>query len=192
VLRVVLSFSRKGYSAAFFTQGTESWLGGWEDAFWEWGGVPKTLVIDNTKAAVKHADWYDPEIHPIITSFCKHYGTVLLPTKVRTPRHNGKAESNIGYVKGNGLKGRTFPTLLAENEHLAHWESGVADVRIHGTTKQQVRKLFEIEKSALLPLPKERFTFFHEGQRRVHCDGHVEVAKAYCNCLAPSTQKTKL
>jgi transposase len=179
VLRVSLSYSRKGYSEAFFKQDTPSWLAGWENAFWSWGGVPKVLQIDNTKAAVNKADWYDPELHPIITSFCKHYGTVLMPIKVRTPRHNGKAESNVGYVKCNALKGRTFPTLLAENEHLLRWESQIADLRIHGTTKKQVRRLFEIEKSALLPLPSERFAFFHEEQRVVHRDGHVEVAKAY-------------
>jgi transposase len=179
VLRVSLSFSRKAYSEAFFRQDTESWLTGWENAFWSWGGAPKTLQIDNTRAAVKQADWYDPEIHPIIIAFCKHYGTVLLPIKARTPRHNGKVERNVGYVKDNGLKGRTFPTLAAENVHLEHWESHVADLRIHGTTKQQVRQRFEVEKAALLPLPNERFSFFREGKRTVHRDGHVEVAKAY-------------
>ncbi len=41
-------------------------------------------------------------------------------------------------------------------------------------------KLFqEVERGALLPLPLERFPFFHEKQRIVHRDGHVEVAKAY-------------
>jgi len=179
VLRVSLSFSRKGYSEAFLKQDTESWLAGWENAFWSWGGVPRALGIDNTKAAVKQADWYDPELHPIINAFCQHYGTVILPIRVRTPRHNGKVERNVGYVKDNGLKGRTFPTLLAENEHLLRWESQVADLRIHGTTKKQVRQLFESERPALLPLPPARFSFFREGQRIVHRDGHVEVAKAY-------------
>ena len=92
---------------------------------------------------------------------------------------NGKAERNIGYVKGNALKARTFSSLQAENEFLRHWERNIADLRIHGTTKQQVRQRFEIEKPALLPLPKERFVFFHEAKRKVHRDGHVEVARAY-------------
>jgi hypothetical protein len=30
-----------------------------------------------------------------------------------------------------------------------------------------------------LPLPVERFPFFHEGRRTVHRDGHIEVDKAY-------------
>ncbi len=34
------------------------------------------IVIDNLKAAVNRADWYDPEVHPKIQSFCQHYGSV--------------------------------------------------------------------------------------------------------------------
>ena len=56
----------------------------------------------------------------------------------------------------------------------------MADTRLHGTIRKQVGKLFqEVERGALQPLPVERFPFFHEGQRIVHRDGHVEVAKAY-------------
>ena len=43
----------------------------------------------------KDADWYDPEIHPKIQSFCEHYGTVILPTKPYTPRHKGKIERGV-------------------------------------------------------------------------------------------------
>jgi len=55
----------------------------------------------------------------------------------------------------------------------------VADTRIHGTTKRQVAKLFQEERSSLLSLPLDRFASFHEAQRKVNRDGHVEVAKAY-------------
>jgi hypothetical protein len=63
---------------------------------------------------------------------------------------------------------------------LLHWERTVADTRIHGTTKKQVLKVFEeVERQALLPLPRERFANFREAQRKVNRDGHIEVAKAY-------------
>jgi len=180
VLRVVLSHSRKGYSESVFRQTTESFLRCLEDAFWHFGGVPKTLVIDNLKAAVAKADWYDPEVHPIIQSFCEHYGTVMLPAKPYMPRHKGKVERGIAYVKGNALKGRRFASLAAENRHLLDWETNVADTRIHGTTRKQVGKVFkDTERAALLPLPPMRFPMFHEAQRSVHRDGHIEVGKAY-------------
>ena len=95
-------------------------------------------------------------------------------------RHKGKIERGIGYVKGNALKGRTFGSLEEQNRFLSDWEASIADTRIHGTTKRQVGKVFvEIEKSALLPLPCERFAMFQEAQRIVSRDGHVEVAKSY-------------
>jgi hypothetical protein len=60
------------------------------------------------------------------------------------------------------------------------WEQSVADTRIHGTTKQQVGKLFrDVERGALKPLPGSLFANFHEAQRKVNRDGHIEVAKAY-------------
>jgi hypothetical protein len=177
---MVLSHSRKGYSEAVYHQTTEEFLRCLENAFWSWGGVPRTLVLDNLKAAVEQADWYDPELNPKLRSFAEHYHLAVLPTKPRMPRHKGKTESGIGYVKGNALKGRTFASLEEQNDHLRHWESSVADVRIHGTTRQQVARVFaEVERAALQPLPVERFPFFQEGRRSVHRDGHIEVARAY-------------
>jgi hypothetical protein len=136
-------------------------------------------VIDNLKAAVAHPDWFDPELTPKVQSFCRHYGTVILPTKPYMARHKGKVESSVKYVKNNALKGRSFASLEQENQFLLEWETSVADTRIHGTTKRQVAAAFADERAALLPVPLERFPCFHEGQRKVNRDGHVEVAKAY-------------
>jgi len=180
VFRIVLSHSRKGYSEVIFRQTTDSLLQCLENAFWHFGGVPKTVVIDNPKALVTHPDWYDPQLNPRLQSFAEHYGTVVLPAKPYTPRHKGKIERGIGYVKANALKGRRFASLAEQNRHLLEWEAHVADTRIHGTTRKQVGKVFrDVERAALLALPPMRFPMFHEAQRSVHRDGHVEVAKAY-------------
>ena len=180
VFRIILSNSRKGYSESVFRQTTEDFIGCLEDAFWHFGGVPKTLIIDNLKAAVSKADWFDPELNPRLQSFCEHYGTVILPTKPYTPRHKGKIENGIGYVQDNALKGRTFSSLAEQNRHLLHWETHIADTRIHGTTRKQVGRVFEeIERQALVPLPVNRFAYFQEAKRSVHRDGHIEVDKSY-------------
>ena len=111
VFRIVLSHSRKAYSEATFRQTTDDFLGALANAFEHFGGVPQTLVIDNLKAAVKHPDWFDPELVPKVAAFAAHYGTVILPTKPYTPRHKGKVERGIDYVQENALKGRRFQTL---------------------------------------------------------------------------------
>ena len=67
-------------------------------------------------------------------------------------------------------------TLEEQNAYLLHWETTVADTRIHGTTKQQVLKVFEeVEREALgqaasrlLSLLSRRAT---EGESRWSCGG---------------------
>jgi transposase len=180
VFRIILSHSRKGYSEAVFRQSTEEFIRCLENAFHYFGGSVKTLVIDNLRAAVTKADWYEPELHPKLRWFCEHYGVVVLPTRPYMPRHKGKIESGVKYVKRNALKARQFESLEEENKLLLNWETTIADVRIHGTTKQQVSKLFEnAERAALKPLPLERFPFFHERQHTVHRDGHIQVDGSY-------------
>jgi len=114
-------------------------------------------------AKVTHAN-------PGTPSHCEPFRQVILE----------KVERGISYAQDNALKGRVFSSLAEENRHLATWERQVADHRIHGTTRKQVRQVFqEVERPALLPLPPERFPFFHEAQRVVHRDGHIEVERAY-------------
>jgi hypothetical protein len=94
----------------------------------------------------------------------------------------GQGRSRCEVRAEHALARRTFDSLAAQNAHLAHWEATVADTRIHGTTKQQVGKVFaECERASLLPLAHEPFANFHEAERKVNRDGHVEIAKAYFN-----------
>ena len=72
VFRIVLSHSRKAYSQVVYRQTTDAFLECLENAFHYFGGVVKQVVIDNLKAAVAKADWYDPLIHPKLQSFANH------------------------------------------------------------------------------------------------------------------------
>src|SRR5262245_8864397 len=180
LFRIVLSHSRKGYSEVVWRQTTESFIRCLENAFRYFGGVPRTLVIDNLRAAVTRADWFDPELNEKVEEFCRHYGVVMLPTRPAMPQHKGKIEAGVKFTQNNALAGRTFESLSAQNLFLAEWESGVADTRIHGTTRQQVGKIFqEVEQVRLLPLPASLFPVFEEAPRTVHRDGYVELQRAY-------------
>jgi transposase len=180
LFRIVLSHSRKAYSEVVWRQTTENFIRCLENAFRFFGGVSHTIVIDNLRAAVTKADWFDPVLNPKVRSFAEHYSTVILPAKPRTPRHKGKIEAGIKYAQNNALKGRTFKSLTEQNQFLAEWERVVADTRIHGTTRQQVNRIFTtIEQAALSPLAATLFPVFSEAPRQVHLDGHIEVDKTY-------------
>jgi len=180
LFRCVLSHSRKGYCEAVWRQTSESFIRSLENAFRHFGGVTATVVIDNLKAGVIRVDWFDPELNPKLEEFARHYGTAILPTKPAMPRHKGKVEAGVKYAQNNAVKGRSFASLAAQNQFLAEWERNTADTRIHGTTRQQVGKLFEtVERPALRPLPAGLFPVFEEAPRTVHRDGHVEFKRAY-------------
>jgi len=70
-------------------------------------------------------------------------------------------------VRGNALKAKSFTSLAEQNAHLRDWETHVADIRIHGTIRRQVKTAFAREQPALLPLPVERFPCFREARRKV-------------------------
>jgi transposase len=180
VFRIVLSHSRKAYSEVVYRQTTDDFLRCIENAFRCFGGAPRRLVLDNLRAAVKKADWFEPELNPKVRSFGEHYGCVIWPTRAYTPRHKGKVEKGVDYVQSNALKGRRFQCLAEQNAFLLDWESTVADTRIHGTTRRQVGAHFaDVERRALEPLPLEPFPSYHESRRTVHRDGHIEVDRAY-------------
>ena len=112
-IRVVLSHSRKAYSEVVYRQTTEDFIQCLENAFWHFGGVPKTLAPDNLKAAVIKADWYDPDLNPKLRSFCQHYGTVLLPTKPRTSSGRRTCRS-VGHARclvSHGALSATKPRM---------------------------------------------------------------------------------
>lgn len=179
LFRAVLSHSRKGYSEVVWRQDTETFVRCCENAFRHFGGVTRTTVVDNLKAAVLDADWFDPNLNPKMADFGKYYGTVVLPTQPARPEHKGKIEAGVKYAQNNALKGRRFGSLAEQNLFLSEWERRVADTRIHGTVRQQVSAMFESERRALSPLPDSLFPSFVEARRKVHRDGHVEFEKAY-------------
>jgi transposase len=180
LFRAVLSHSRKGYSEVVWRQNTETFIRCLENTFRAFGGVVPVTIVDNLKAAVLQADWFDPEINPKLRSFATHYGTAILPTRPATPRHKGKVESNVNYVQENALAGRSFDSLGAQNLFLTQWELTVADTRLHGTIRQQVGPYFtQAERPALRPLPASLFPSFEEAPRKVHRDGHIAFQHTY-------------
>jgi transposase len=86
VLRLVLSYSRKGYSEAVMRQDTETFIRCLENGLRRLGGSPLLLNLDNMKAAVLKADWFDPEINPKLADFCRHYGMHVVPCRPSMPQ----------------------------------------------------------------------------------------------------------
>ncbi|MGH7441469.1 MAG: IS21 family transposase [bacterium] len=179
VFVMVLSYSRHIYVELVRDQAVATWLGCHTRAFAFFGAVPRELVIDNLKAAIVRACFHDPEVQRSYGEFCLYHSTLITPCRVATPRHKGKVERGVGYVKGNALAGREFKTLGAWNEYLRHWSLEVAGTRIHGTTYEKPLERFPADKAAMLPLPATPYEMVVYKEAKVHSDCHVSFEKSF-------------
>lgn len=179
LFKMTLSNSRHSYEEAVWHQDVETFIRCHEHAFQAFGGVPETILLDNLKSGVLTANLYEPELNPVYHEFSRHYEFLPLPCLPGRPEHKGKVEAGVKYTQDNALKGIRFRSLEEQNAHLKNWNRTWARTRIHGTTKQQVWAMFQDEKPFLKILPKTAFDYFKMGERTVHADAHIEVAKSY-------------
>jgi len=173
-----LGCSRKSVRLLTFQSSSKIWAELHEKAFRRLGGAPRVMVLDNLREGVIKPDIYDPQLNPLYRDMLAHYGITALPCRVRDPNRKGKVESDVGHAQ-NKFKGLRFESPEEAQAYIDRWETNWADTRIHGTTKRQVRLMFEEEKPHLLPLPVTPFRYYEYGMRTVHLDGAVEVAGAY-------------
>ena len=179
---MTLSYSRHQYLEFVFDQTIPTWIRCHRRAFERFGGVPRTLVIDNLKSAVLVAALEDSVLSLPYGRLGQYYGCLIHPCRPRTPEHKGKVESGIRYVERNFYRGRgeTFSDLTDINRQGARWVAEVAGTRDHGTTHQPPLERFErIERSTLLPLPPQPFQLLEVRQAKVQRDCHVTVGGSY-------------
>jgi hypothetical protein len=142
--------------------------------------VPRRIVLDNLKAAIVKAVLHEPVAQRSYREFAEHYGFLISPCRPRTPRHKGKVESGVKYVKRNFLAGRTFRDLTEANAELWAWIERVAGRRVHGTTKQPPLDRFAAaEKLALIALPLAPYDMGVWKRVKLHPDCHVVFDGAF-------------
>ncbi|RKY02934.1 MAG: IS21 family transposase [Spirochaetes bacterium] len=178
VFVAILGASDFTYVEATPSQEKEEWIRSNERAFWYFGGVSSAIVPDNLRSAVSRSNRYEPEINPTFDDFAEHYGTVIIPTRVREARDKALVENAVRLVYQRiyaPLRNRVFYSLEELNE--AIWEL----LEEHNNKNFQRlkfsrRELFEqIEKSALKPLPKERYPMKNTKWLTVGINYHVEL-----------------
>lgn len=180
VFVATLCFSRHQYAELVFDQKTPTWIALHRRAFDSFGGVPKRIVPDNLKPAVKQALVHDPVLGEAYRRMALHYGFLISPTAPGRPQHKGKVENGVHYVQRNFLAGQDFVDATVANQRLQIWVREVAGTRVHGTTHQPPLQLFNAyEQAALLPLPAEPFTLCEVKPVKVHPDCHVTLAGSY-------------
>ncbi len=118
----VLGASSYTFAEATWTQGLPDWIGSHLRAFSFFDGVAELLVPDNLKSGVHRPCRYEPGINPTYREMAAHYGTAVLPARVKKPKNKAKVESGVLVVERwilARLRKRTFFSLDELNRAIA-------------------------------------------------------------------------
>lgn len=177
---MTLSYSRHRFVRFVERQDIQNWLDCHIRAFEFFGGVSKTILLDNLKAGVVKADMYDPTINRAYGELERHYGFVADPAKVGNPEHKGKVERSMPTVRQQLVAGRRYGDLADANEQALLWARTGIGMAKHGTTHEEPMIRFDRdERAALPPLPTSPFEIPLWKECIVHPDHHVVFDKSY-------------
>jgi len=174
----VMGYSNKTYVEAFPNEQLEQWIAGHCHAFSFYGGLSRALVPDNPKTAVTRPCRYEPVLHRSYLEMATHYGTVILPARVKKPRDKAKAETGVQIAERQilaPLRDQRFFSVAELNRALRP--------RLDKLNAQEFQKLegsrnswFESqEKPALLPLPAQPFELATWAKATANIDYHAVV-----------------
>ena len=175
----VLGASNYTFAQARWSEGLADWTAAHVDGFAFLGGVPALVVCDNLKAGVTVACRYEPGINRTYQDLATHYGTAILPARVRKPRDKAKVEVAVLIVERwilARLRHRRFFSLAELNAAIAELLAALnaRPMRKIGASRRQ---LFEtIDAPALAPLPAEPYEYAEWKKARVAPDYHIELA----------------
>jgi len=178
----VMGLSNYTYSEASFDQGIASWIGSHVRAFEYFGGAPHIVVQDNLKSAVSKSCRYEPDLNPAYQEMAVHYGTAIVPARVRRPKDKSKAEVGVQIVERwilASLRNRKFFSLEELNQAIRE-KLEILNTRAFKKLKGSRREWFELfDKTALLPLPDAKYVYADWKKAVVNIDYHVELKGHY-------------
>ncbi len=176
-----LSYSRHKYVEFVYSQDQKSFVESHVRMFKFFGGVPKTIVIDNLKSGVIKPDLYNPLLNRSYSEMAEYYNCFIDTARVATPKDKPKVERDVQTIR------EEFKVMLAINKNLTITEAnkGILEFlvkdygrRKHGTTGEEPLKLFEeVEKKSLLELPFEEFEVSGWKEAKVHPDCYIQIKK---------------
>jgi transposase len=179
-LIVMLSSSRYMYVHPTLTQTVDDICAGLDAAWRFFDGVPKHVVLDNASSMVVRASATDPGLNRAFRDYTEARGVFADTARVRHPKDKARVENQVPYVRERWFAGESFGADLVDiRRHAQAWCRDVAGARVHGTTRQVPRDVYERdERPHMQPAPATPFDVPHWCSPKVHPDHHVQVLKA--------------
>lgn len=178
----VLGASNYTYAEATWSQDVADWVGAHVRALEFFGGSTAQIIPDNLKSGVTRPCRYEPDLQPTYFEMARHYGTAILPARVRKPRDKAKAEVGVQVVQRwitASLRNRTFFCLPELNAAIRALLERLNDKRFKKIDGTRRGLYLALDKPALKVLPSTRFEIEDWRRAKVYIDYHIEVAHHY-------------
>jgi transposase len=175
-------------------QTTEDFIGSNNRGVDYFSCVPQVICPDNPKIAVNKTCKYEPELNYNYQRFAEHYGTAIVPARVRKPKDKAKVEGHVLIAKRwvlAVLRDRIFFSLDELNEEAARLREVFNNKVMQKIGKSRWQLFKEIDKPNAIPLPAESYGNTRwKPSVRLHIDYHFEIDKYFYS--APYTLRGQL
>lgn len=160
IFTTTLGVSSMVYAEAFLDERLPSFIQGTVDALQFYGGVPKYLVPDNCKTAVKKHTKDELILNTAYQDLEDFYDTILLPPPARKPKGKATVEAHVRYLETHlveKLKEDIYTSLEALNEAI---QRIIVDInqrkyqKLSGTRLEAYKKY---DRPHMKPLPGDRY-----------------------------------
>jgi transposase len=177
----VMAMSSMTFGEFTFTQRRDELVRSIENAFRYFGGVTPYVTVDNQKAAVRHAHWYDPDVNPAFVDFANHWGFAVIPARPNKPQDKGANESGIGVIQRQffqEVRDRQFYSLDELNAAFRKYLERLNTAIMKDWGVSRVDR-FAGERHLLKPCPIENWEMAEWKAPKVHADCHVQLLKKF-------------
>ena len=173
-----MTYSQYPYVEAFMDQKQASWIAAHVHMYEYFGDVTKILVPDNCRTAVDHNNksWDDPRINAVYQEMAEHYGTAIIPARVRSPKDKPNADGSVGNIS-------TWITAALRNEQFFSLGELNRAIRqkleefSHRPFQKKERSRYELfrdeELPLLAPLPATPYELAEWRQATVQFNYHI-------------------
>ncbi|NNJ33287.1 IS21 family transposase [Lacrimispora defluvii] len=174
----VMTYSQYAYAEAFIDEKQPAWIRAHVHMYQFFGGVARILVPDNCKTAVIHNNWNDQRINATYQEMAEHYGTAIIPARVRAPKDKPNAEGSVGNISTwiiAALRDEQFFSL-AELNRAIRQKLEEFNKRLFQKKEGSRLELFRDEELPLLaPLPATSFELADWKQATVQFNYHISI-----------------
>jgi len=172
----IIGYSHYPYVEAFPDEREINWITAHVNALHYYGGIPREIVPDNCKTAVKMPKYYEPVINTAYWELAQHYGLAIIPARVRKPKDKPAVEQSVGWLETwllGALRHQTFFGFPELNKSILKLIRELSEKPFQKREGSRYSEFVKIDKPALRPLTAHKYEIADVVFRTVPDNYHV-------------------